>query len=106
MGRVTQRIRVGRIFASSRSRTAAARTAAASSVARPTTISSNTSAEAAQMAQLSPWCRASDSVPCSMRHSMRMRSPQRGFTSSKAACGSTIRPRKRGWRKRSRITVL
>src|SRR5215470_12740133 len=65
----------------------------ASSTGSPIARSSNTSAEATQMAQLSPWCLASARRPSFTWHSMRMRSPQRGFTSSKVASGRSRLPR-------------
>src|SRR5262249_26652463 len=105
-GSDTHFIRAGRMSASSRSRSAGVSSAWISSTVLPSASSTRRSADADAIAQLSPVNRASASRPSATWHSMRMRSPQSGFTPSKTAWGAARRPGKRGCRKRSRITSL
>src|SRR6266542_4894401 len=105
-GSVTHFILDGRISASRRSSSWPAPSEWTRSAGWPSISSISTSAAAAAMAQLSPVKRASATRPPVRRHSMRIRSPQSGFTSSKDASGSGTVPRKRGCRNRSRITLL
>src|SRR6266545_113851 len=91
-GSATHLILDARTSASSRSSRSPVVSREARSSGSPIARSSSTSAEATQIAQLSPRWRASASRPSAIRHSMRILSPQSGFTSSKAASGRSRLP--------------
>src|SRR2546430_4849 len=105
-GRVTQRMRVGRISAWSTASRSAASSAEASCRDRPATSSARTSAAAAQIAHESPTKRAPVMRSPSSASIKRTRSPQSGLTSSATALAPGSSPRKRGRRQRSRMTSL